>query len=94
MSKVVPGRRSRGERAHQPLADPNNYAALMYLVWIPLAHQYVAQGWRGARTASVRHALVLASSFMLVLAIIATLAATLFYLAGLMSPELALLIGR
>ena len=29
-----------------------------------------------------------------VLAIIATLAATLFYLAGLMSPELALLIGR
>ena len=30
----------------------------------------------------------------LVLAIIVTLAATLFYLAGLMSPELALLMGR
>jgi hypothetical protein len=29
-----------------------------------------------------------------VLTIVATLAATLFYLAGLMSPELALLIGR
>ena len=30
----------------------------------------------------------------LALAIIATLAVTLFYLAGLMSPELALLLGR
>jgi O-antigen ligase len=60
------------ERAHQPLADPNNYAALMYLVWIPLAHQYLALGWRGVQMAAVRHALVLASSFMLVLAIIAT----------------------
>lgn len=61
-----------GERAYQPLADPNNYAALMYLIWIPLAHQYLAQGWRGERTPSVRHCWVLASSFMLLLAIIAT----------------------
>src|SRR5262245_11436354 len=61
-----------GERAHQPLTDPNNYAALMYLVWIPLAHQYLAQGWRGERTSPVGHACVLASSFALILAIIAT----------------------
>src|SRR5262245_4918081 len=61
-----------GERAHQPLADPNNYAALMYVVWIPLAHRYLTQGWRGERTAFVRHAWVLASSFVMILAIVAT----------------------
>ncbi len=27
-----------GERAHLPLIDPNNFASLMYLVWMPLVH--------------------------------------------------------
>ena len=27
-----------GERAHMPLMDPNNYATLMYLTWIPFVH--------------------------------------------------------
>ena len=61
-----------GERAQQPLVDPNNYATLMYLAWIALAHRYLAQGWRAEPTARFQHALVLVSSFLLVLAIIAT----------------------
>jgi O-antigen ligase len=61
-----------GERAQQPLADPNNYAALAYLIWIPLAHQDVARSWRGEPTTAVRSACVLTCSFVLVLAIIAT----------------------
>ena len=71
-----------GERAHQPLDDPNNYATLMYLVWIPLAHQYLAQGWRGEQTTSVEHACVLASSFLLILAIIATRSRTAMMIVG------------
>jgi hypothetical protein len=71
-----------GERAHQPLVDPNNYAALMYLVWIPLAHQYLVQGWRGERTTPFWHAGVLASSFALVLAIIATRSRTAMMIVG------------
>jgi len=27
-----------GERAHMPLIDPNNFATMMYLVWIPFVH--------------------------------------------------------
>ena len=61
-----------GERAQQPLVDPNNYATLMYFAWIPLAHRYLAQGWRGEPTRRHQHAVVLVSSFLLVLAIIAT----------------------
>src|SRR5262249_32142064 len=30
-----------GERAHDPLVDPNNYAALMYLFWIPFVHRHL-----------------------------------------------------
>ncbi len=63
--------------------DPNNYATLMYLVWIPLVHRYLAQGWRGARDdLAYRHALVLASSFILVLAIIATRSRTALVIVG------------
>jgi O-antigen ligase len=71
-----------GERAQQPLVDPNNYATLMYLVWVPLAHRYLAQGWRGEPTALVRHSWVLASSFVLVLAIIATRSRTALLIVG------------
>ena len=42
-----------GERAHQPLVDPNNYAALMYLVWIPLVHRHLS---RAAGATIRRHA--------------------------------------
>jgi O-antigen ligase len=61
-----------GERAHLPLTDPNNYATLMYLVWIPLVHRYLADGWSGRSTTIPRHAFALAASFVLLLALIAT----------------------
>ena len=34
-----------GERAHQPMTDPNNYAALMYMGWIVLVHYSLSQQW-------------------------------------------------
>ncbi len=71
-----------GERAHQPLDDPNNYATLMYLVWIPLAHRYLAKGWSGEKTTPVGHACVLASSFVLVFALIATRSRTAMVIVG------------
>jgi O-antigen ligase len=61
-----------GERAQAPLVDPNNYAALMYLAWIPLVHRDLTRGWSG-RARSVRLQFgVFAASFVLVLAIVAT----------------------
>jgi hypothetical protein len=36
-----------GERAHLPLVDPNNYATLMYLLWIPFVHERLVGRWRG-----------------------------------------------
>ncbi len=71
-----------GERAHQPLDDPNNYATLMYLVWIPLAHRYLAKGWSGEKTTPVGHACLLASSFVLVFALIATRSRTAMVIVG------------
>lgn len=73
---------SFGERAQQPLVDPNNYATLMYLVWIPLVHQYLVQGWRDEATSYRRQCLWLASSFVLVLAIVATRSRTALLLVG------------
>ena len=60
------------ERAHLPLPDPNNYAALMYLVWIPLVHWHLARGWRNDSLRRAQHVALFASSFVLILAIIAT----------------------
>jgi len=34
-----------GERAHAPMTDPNNYATLMYLCWIPLVHSQLSRSW-------------------------------------------------
>ena len=34
-----------GQKAYEPLADPNNYASLLYLAWIPLTHQLLLAGW-------------------------------------------------
>src|SRR5262245_10820790 len=39
-----------GERAHQPMIDPNNYAALLYLVWIPLTHSHLSRVWQKVPT--------------------------------------------
>ncbi len=36
-----------GVRAYQPLGDPNHYASLLYLVWIPLAHLTLQRSWQG-----------------------------------------------
>jgi hypothetical protein len=33
------------QRAYDPLADPNNYATLVYLAWIPAAHFCLLQLW-------------------------------------------------
>jgi O-antigen ligase len=60
-----------GERAYQPFGDPNHYASLLYLVWIPLAHVTLQRSWQGAtelRWLLPSHLLL----FTLVLAIIAT----------------------
>lgn len=63
-----------GERAHQPMVDPNHYATLMYLVWIPLVHWHVTRLRQNDPKIDPRliHGGVLAASFVLVLSIIAT----------------------
>jgi O-antigen ligase len=63
-----------GERAHQPMVDPNHYGMLMYLVWIPLVHWHVARGWQNDLTIAPRllHGAVLSASFLLTLSVIAT----------------------
>ncbi len=71
-----------GERAHQPLVDPNNYAALMYLIWIPLVHRHLTDGWRGLQPSPLQHCLVFASSFVLMLALIATRSRTSLVVVG------------
>jgi hypothetical protein len=35
-----------GQLAFEPLTDPNNYASLLYLAWIPLAHRLLLGEWR------------------------------------------------
>ncbi|MCZ6887858.1 MAG: hypothetical protein O7H39_05125 [Gammaproteobacteria bacterium] len=43
-----------GARAHLPLYDPNNFATLVYLAWIPLLHRWVgsaATSWGALATA-------------------------------------------
>jgi len=35
-----------GQRAFEPLLDPNNYASLLYMCWIPLAHWLLLHEWR------------------------------------------------
>ncbi len=42
-----------GERAHKPLADPNNYATLLYLCWIPLVHRHISRCWLDPRGGSL-----------------------------------------
>jgi len=71
-----------GERAHQPLVDPNNYAALMYLVWIPLVHRHLSRGWRDLSESPLQQSLVFLSSFALVLALMATRSRTSLIVVG------------
>ncbi|HVM96430.1 MAG TPA: O-antigen ligase family protein, partial [Candidatus Acidoferrales bacterium] len=63
-----------GERAHAPLVDPNNYAALMYLAWIPLVHHHLvgATGPNATASNASHTVLALAASFLLLLTIVAT----------------------
>jgi hypothetical protein len=65
-----------GERAHEPMIDSNHYATLMYLVWIPLVHRHLTSGWRRDSMTAVEHRLTVASSFVLLLSIIATYSRT------------------
>ena len=62
-----------GERAHDPLVDPNNYAALMYLVWIAFVHRHLLRATTpGAADSRAVLAATLVTSFVLLLAIVAT----------------------
>ncbi|MEM7220116.1 MAG: O-antigen ligase family protein [Pseudomonadota bacterium] len=36
-----------GARASWPVGDPNNYASVIYIAWIPLVHRALAAGWSG-----------------------------------------------
>lgn len=61
-----------GERARLPLVDPNSYATLMYLVWIPFVHVQLERQWRGVPSMGLRRGVEYACSSLLVLAIFAT----------------------
>ena len=64
-----------GERAHEPLIDPNNYATLTYLLWIPFVHTLLVRAWNentGDHVALVRRIGELVVSFVLLMAIFAT----------------------
>jgi O-antigen ligase len=84
-----------GERAHQPMIDPNNYAALMYLVWIPLAHSHLSRVWQKVPTPPLLHGLFAASTFILILTIFATRSRmSLFVVAGAFVVWLAIAVLR
>src|SRR5262249_54821475 len=61
-----------GVRAHEPLIDPNNYATLSYLVWIPLVHRHIARTWRTDSVKRNETVATVMASFALVLAVAAT----------------------
>jgi len=61
-----------GERAHLPLVDPNNYAALIYLVWIPFVHERIARGWRGDGSTRLARTIEVLASFAMLAALFAT----------------------
>lgn len=61
-----------GERARLPLVDPNNYAALMYLLWIPFVHTCLARRWQGHASSGPARALAPLASFLLLGALFAT----------------------
>jgi O-antigen ligase len=84
-----------GERAHQPMIDPNNYAALIYLVWIPLAHSHLSRVWQKIPTPRLLHGLFAASTFILILAVFATRSRTsLLVVAGAFVVWLAIVAVR
>ncbi|NKC00981.1 MAG: hypothetical protein GKR90_21145 [Pseudomonadales bacterium] len=59
------------ERAHSPMFDPNNYVTLLYLVWIPWAHQQVVSKAWVSKNKPLLAWLVL-GSFVFSLAMLAT----------------------
>jgi O-antigen ligase len=61
-----------GERAHLPLVDPNNFATLMYLIWIPFVHERLVDRFRGARPPARCVLLEVALAFLLLTALFAT----------------------
>jgi len=61
-----------GERAHQPMLDPNNYATLLYLVWIPIVHWHLCREWSGSRISAKERIAMFFGAFVVVLAIVAT----------------------
>src|SRR5262249_55177321 len=84
-----------GERAQWPLVDPNNYATLMYLAWIPLVHRHLTRIWSGRSSSPPSEYGALVASFVLVLAIVATRSRTaLLIVAGCLVFWSALAIKR
>ena len=61
-----------GERAHQPMLDPNNYATLLYLVWIPVAHWHLCREWSDSPMSATQRMAMFSGAFVIVLAIVAT----------------------
>ncbi len=61
-----------GERASLPLTDPNNYATLMYLAWIPFVHQRLVNRWSGIATPTWQQALEYSASFVMLAGLFAT----------------------
>jgi O-antigen ligase len=61
-----------GVRAHQPLIDPNSYASLNYLLWIPFVHAHVIRRWDVRPTPAHERALETFVSFTLVATVFAT----------------------
>src|SRR5262249_38806611 len=60
------------ERAHQPMLDPNNYATLLYLVWIPVVHWHLCREWSGSPMSAKQRTAMFSGAFVIVLAIVAT----------------------
>ena len=60
-----------GERASLPLVDPNNYASLLYLAWIPFVHARIAWAWVQAPSTRER-AVEALGSFLFLVALFAT----------------------
>ena len=71
-----------GERARLPLTDPNNYATLLYLLWIPWVHQALVRRWRGEPRNLAATSVEVGCSFLLVAGVFATQSRTALLIVG------------
>jgi len=84
-----------GQRAYEPLNDPNGYATLLYLVWIPFAHRLLLTAWSGAGSWTRWHVAGYAVCAVVALALFATYSrAGTLMIAGALAGWLALALRR